>query len=146
MLDSLATPWTVDHKAPLSMEFSRQEDWSGLPFPSPGDLPNPGIDPRSPALQVDSLLSKPPLSSLIQLNYIRNMWGVFLVLICKLLRSSHLITAFPTVLCLLIRTAFWNVKKKLKNLKKKSPDLFPQMADFYLLCFLPMRANISSSF
>jgi len=39
-------PWTVAHQAPLSMEFSRQEYWSGLPFPSPGDLPNPGIEPR----------------------------------------------------------------------------------------------------
>ena len=44
-----ATPWTVAYQAPLSMGFSRQEYWSGLPFPSPGDLPNPGIEPRSPA-------------------------------------------------------------------------------------------------
>ena len=43
-------------KAPLSMDFSRQEYWSGLPFPSPGDLPNPGIEPRSPALQADSFI------------------------------------------------------------------------------------------
>ena len=50
---------TVAHQAPLSMEFSRQEDWSGLPFPSPGDLPNPGIKPRFPTLQADSLLSEP---------------------------------------------------------------------------------------
>ena len=42
------TPWTVDHQAPLSMEFSRQEYWSGLPFPTPGDLPNPGIEHESP--------------------------------------------------------------------------------------------------
>ena len=48
-------PWTVAHQAPLSMEFSRQEYWSGLPFPPPGDLPDPGIEPRSPALQADSL-------------------------------------------------------------------------------------------
>ena len=52
--DSFATPWTVAHQAPPSMEFSRQEYWSELPFPSPGDLPNPGIEPRPPALQVDS--------------------------------------------------------------------------------------------
>ena len=45
-----ATPWTVAHQAPLSMIFSRQEYWSGLPFPSPGDLPNPGIEPVYPAL------------------------------------------------------------------------------------------------
>ena len=45
-----ATPWTVAYRAPQSMGFSRQEYWSGLPFPSPGELPNPGIKPRSPAL------------------------------------------------------------------------------------------------
>ena len=56
----LVTPWTVAYKAPLSMEFSRQEYMSGLPFPSPGDLPDPGIKPRSPALQADTLLSEPP--------------------------------------------------------------------------------------
>ena len=50
---TLATPWTVAGQASLSMGFSRQEYWSGLPFPSPGDLPNPGIEPRS-ALQADS--------------------------------------------------------------------------------------------
>ena len=54
-----ANPWTVAHQASLSMEFSRQEFWSGLPFPSSGDLPNPSIKPRSPALQEDSLLSEP---------------------------------------------------------------------------------------
>ena len=53
-------PSTVARQAPLSMGFSRQEYWSGLPFPSPADLPNPGTEPRSPALQVDSLLSEPP--------------------------------------------------------------------------------------
>ena len=53
------TPWTVAHQAPPSMEFSRQEYWSGLPFPSPGDLPDPGIKPGSPALQADALLSEP---------------------------------------------------------------------------------------
>ena len=55
-----ATPWTIAHQAPPSMGFSRQEYWSGLPFPSPGDLPNPGIEPRSPALQADALTSEPP--------------------------------------------------------------------------------------
>ena len=54
------TPWTVVRQAPLSMGFSRQEYWSGLPFPSPGDLPNPGIEPGSPALQADALSSEPP--------------------------------------------------------------------------------------
>ena len=54
------TPWTVGYQTPPSMGFSRQECWSGLPFPSPGDLPNPGIEPRSPALQTDALPSEPP--------------------------------------------------------------------------------------
>ena len=54
------TPCTVAHRAPLSMEFSRQEYWSGLPFPSPGDLPDPWIEPGSPALQAGSLPSEPP--------------------------------------------------------------------------------------
>ena len=53
------TPWTVASQAPLSMEFSRQERWSGLPFPSPGDPPTQGIELRSPTLQVDSLLPEP---------------------------------------------------------------------------------------
>ena len=53
------TPWTVAHQAPLSMAFPRQEYWSGLPFPSPGDLSDPGIEPRSPVLQTDSLLPEP---------------------------------------------------------------------------------------
>ena len=54
------TPWTVVHQAPPSMGFSRQEYWSGLPFTSPGDLLDPGIKPRSPALQADVLTSEPP--------------------------------------------------------------------------------------
>ena len=58
--DSFATPWTVAHRAPLSMGFSSQEYWSGLPFPSPGDVPDPGIKPTSPALQADSLPFEPP--------------------------------------------------------------------------------------
>ena len=54
------TPWTVAHQAPPSVGFSRQEYWSALLFPSPGDLSNPGIEPRSPALQADALTSEPP--------------------------------------------------------------------------------------
>ena len=59
MSDS-AIPWTEAYQAPPSMELARQVYRSGLPFPSPGDLPNPGIEPRSPALQADTLLSKLP--------------------------------------------------------------------------------------
>ena len=54
------TPWTVTHQAPLSMEFSRQEYWSAFPFPSPGDLLHPGIEPGSPTLQADSLQTETP--------------------------------------------------------------------------------------
>jgi len=56
----LVTPWTVAYQVSLSMGFSRQEYWSGLPFPSPGDLPDPGIKPRSPILEADALTSEPP--------------------------------------------------------------------------------------
>ena len=62
------TPWTVAHQAPQSMEFSRQEYWSGLPFPSPGDLPDPGIKPGSPALQADALPSEPQIWSIKSLQ------------------------------------------------------------------------------
>ena len=55
---TLVTSWTVACQAPLSMGFSRQEYWSGLPFPAPGDLPNPRIEPRSPAFQEGSLLTE----------------------------------------------------------------------------------------
>ena len=55
-----STPWTVAYQAPPSMGFSRQEYWSGLPFPSAGCLPNPGIEPGSPACQADPLTSEPP--------------------------------------------------------------------------------------
>ena len=57
---TLVTPWTLAGQAPLSMGFSRQEYWGGLPFPSPGDLPNPEIEPESPALQADCLPTEPP--------------------------------------------------------------------------------------
>ena len=61
------TPWTVAHQAPPSMEFSSQEYWSGFPFPSPGDLPDPGIEPGSPTLQAEALPSEPP----------RNPWWLY---------------------------------------------------------------------
>ena len=54
------TPWTVAYQDPPSMGFSRQKCWSGLPFASPEDLPDPGIEPRSPTLQADALPSEPP--------------------------------------------------------------------------------------
>ena len=62
LFESFATPWTIAHQASLSMGFSRQEYWSGLLFPSIGDLPDSGIKPESPALQVDSLTNEPTTS------------------------------------------------------------------------------------
>ena len=59
------TPWTVACQAPLSKGFSRQEYWSGLPFSSPGDLPDSGIEPGSPILQADSLPTEPPGKTLL---------------------------------------------------------------------------------
>ena len=56
----IAAPWMVAYQAPLFMGFSRPQYWGGLPFHSPVDLPNPGIEPGSPALQTDALQSKPP--------------------------------------------------------------------------------------
>ena len=65
-----ATPWTVAHQAPLSTRFSRQEYWGGLPFPSPGDLPDPRIRPKSPALHVGSLSLSHQGSPLKFINHI----------------------------------------------------------------------------
>ena len=65
VMSNSATPWTEAYQAPPSMGFSRQECWSGLPFPSPGDLPDPGIKPGSPSLQAEALLSEPPGKSIL---------------------------------------------------------------------------------
>ena len=70
------TLWTVAHQAPLSMGFFRQEHWNSLPFPSPRDIPDPGIQPRSPALQADSLPTEPSGKSIISK---RQRWSLFLV-------------------------------------------------------------------
>ena len=79
------TPWSV---AWLSMEFSRQEHWSGLPFPSPGDLPKPGIESRSPTLQADSLPSEPPGKP-------KNLTGRLCVCVCVCVLVAQLC---PTLL------------------------------------------------
>ena len=67
------TPWTVTRQAPLSMEFSRQECWSGVPCPSPGDLPNPGIESGSPTLHTESLLSE-LLESQVKVKLLSSVW------------------------------------------------------------------------
>ena len=81
-----ATPWTVAYQAPPSMEFSRQEYWSGLPFPSPGDLSDPGIKPRSPTLQADALQSEPLGKP--ELRAIR-LWEIHLQACSSVLLDKH---------------------------------------------------------
>ena len=73
------TPWTVAYQAPPSMGFSRQDCWSGLPFPSPGDLPDPGIEPGSPTLQADALLSEPVFINWF-LHFLHFVWSSLLSL------------------------------------------------------------------
>ena len=69
------TLWTIAHQAPLSVGFPKQDNWSGLPFPSAGDLPNPGIKPGSAALQADALPSEPPGKPIVSntVLHIRNL-------------------------------------------------------------------------
>ena len=73
-----ATPWTVTHQTLQYMEFSRQGYWSGLLFPSPGDLPDPGIEPGSPVLQADALLSEPPVKIFVCISYINKLLHILL--------------------------------------------------------------------
>ena len=81
---TLCDPMDCSHQAPLSIEFSRQEYWSGLPFPSPGDLPDPGTELRSPALQADSLPSEPPAKPC-------NIGRTFTMCVCISLYIKHYI-------------------------------------------------------
>ena len=93
------TPWTVAHQAPLSMEFSRQEYWSGLPFPSPGDLPDPGIELGSLALQADVLPSEPPGKPLIMYRNVA-IW-LFFFFFClshSFTVGKHLEVIYPNAL------------------------------------------------
>ena len=96
--DSFATPWTVAHQAPLSMEFSMQEYWSGLPFPSPGDLPNPGVKPGLLHWQADSLPFEPPgkpnLSALLIILSILPK-----IILCSHSQFSHLVELSNTAEC-----------------------------------------------
>ena len=83
---TLVNPWTIACQAPLSMGFSRQEYWSGWPYPSPGDLSNPGIEPGSPALQADSL----PAELQGSLKYVRIALGIYICvcITCSVMSDS----------------------------------------------------------
>ena len=74
---TLCTLWTVALQAPLSMGFSRQEYWTGFPFPPPGDLPNPGIEPQSPALQVESFTAEPQGTLMVHVKKRYIFWQPF---------------------------------------------------------------------
>ena len=98
------TPRTVAYQAPLSIGFSRQEYWSGLPFASPGDLPNPGIEPRSPALQADALSSEPPGKPMTNLDSILKSRDTTLPTKVRLVKAM----VFPLVV---YGCESWTVKK-----------------------------------
>ena len=88
------TLWTVARQAPLSIGFSRQESWSGLPCPPPGDLPDPGIEPAPPvslALQVDSLPPEPPRKSISTIFMCKNTSHIFLLLYFRSIIEEKLI-------------------------------------------------------
>ena len=97
-----ATPWTVAYEAPLSIEFSRQEYWSGLPYPPPRDLPDPGIKPRSPALQADALPSEPPGKPLLGWMVIKNK---------KEMKDIRQFTHITHLKVCMIKTLGWCAKK-----------------------------------
>ena len=98
------TPWTVAYQAPLSMGFSRQEYWSGLPFPSPEDRPDPGIEPRSPALEADALTSEPPGKPMTNLDCILKSRDIALPTNVSLAKAM----VFPVVM---YGCESWTIKK-----------------------------------
>ena len=93
-----ATSWTVAYQAPLSMGFSRQEYWSGLPFPSPGDLPDAGIEPRSPTSLTDALPSEPPGKS--KATYIVANGKIFFLSHCWII--LHCVCMYGVCVCVYI--------------------------------------------
>ena len=146
-----ATPWTVAHQAPLSMKVSRQEYWSGLPFPSPGHHPDPGIKPRSSALQVDSLpLNHQGLWYVI--IFLHRIWKMLLFystsLVWPLPQFSYLIPAKKdfqvchlTVFC---PSFFLNIDLSSKKIKL----LFTRMTQSFVIDKTTMggQINLHSSF
>ena len=90
-----ATVWTVAYQAPLSMGFSRQEYWGGLPFPSPGDLPDPGIEPGSPASEADALTSEPPGKCYMYFMAIQKKYLTFSERVDDSILKAGLLLSFP---------------------------------------------------
>ena len=89
IMSNSATPWTVACQAPLPKGFPRQEEWIGLPFPSPGGFPDPGIEPRPPALQADSLPSKPVVGGINQkLWWIHTLLCLCIQIVCLYIKQT----------------------------------------------------------
>ena len=100
-----ATPWTVAHQASLSMGFSRQEYWSGLPFLSPGDLPDPGIKARSSTLQANSLPLELPRKQVLQAGQHKKP--------CSSMKTKGISLLFLPDLIFLSILSFWIVEEKI---------------------------------
>ena len=96
---TLATLWTIVHQASLSMGFSRQEYWSGLPSPSPVDLPNPGIKPRSSVSQTDPLPTEPPGKPLTPVRYLNSTKWLSGLLTSRITRDCSVSSARCGWLC-----------------------------------------------
>ena len=107
-------PQTIAHQAPLSMEFSRQEYWSGLPLASPGDLPNPGIKAGSLTSQADSLLSEPPGKQILPGTYLNKKKGFFLHLKDKFNWTSWF------YLAILVRNS--SCRRRIEQRRRKPPS------------------------
>ena len=142
-----ATPWTVAHQAPPSMGFTRQEYWSGLPFLSPGNLPNPGIEPRSLTLQADALTSEPPgkwykWRHLLSVENLKSIGKIVEKKICDLI---SLLTFCKTSVLFLRRKSFW-WKTALSRPPETSPALLSQPV-FYLtnICMKESEIEVSQS-
>ena len=134
------TPWTVDHQATLSMEFSRQEYWSELPFSSPGNLPDPGIKPGYPALQTDSLPPEPPGNQLyIYIYYSFFGFPSYLGHYRALSRVHVLYSRFSLVICFIhsISSVYMSIP-----ISQVIPPIFsfssryPYVCSLYLSLFL----------
>ena len=129
--DSLWPPWTVACQTLLSMGFSRQEYWSGLPCPPPGELPNPGTEPRSPTLQADSLLSEPPGHYHITGN---------------IMSTSMLLPTFSFLYC------FWGSQPHSGLCMSSSPRRFPSLSisrdssELHIHCLLDISSFTPQTF
>ena len=124
------TPWTVAYQVPLSMGFSSQEYWSGLLFPSPEDLPDPGIEPRSPALQADALLSEPEVRKIH--IFLHSHWWSHTVTRLTWMVLKGTITFLSYIKNVLYIVCSWSHKYK-RNFKLENIPEMKQMCSLFHL-------------